>query len=385
MALSEKDLPIIVEELSNATSKWFNIGIQFNLEFDKLERIRNDHKDIADNCFPHMIVAWLRSSSQVPKTWSTLANVLKRQCIGFGELAAEIEEKYCQLQSQHGEKRPHPSDESESATVKRPHLEKGYNYDDIKKSLPTSDRHIQELLLTQNRRLNRLEDSKKDQDVRIQALEEANNNLKKENAKLKQEHSDLKKENAKLKQEHSDLKKENAKLEHSDIKKENAKLKKEHSKLEKQVKEQSGQLQQLTAKIQSEISNTQGDKAKPNLRIDEIDNNILWIRAAPHDVRDDWEELGREFEVSLEFLDNVKSKHGENSQECLFWVVREWLKQLVVQGDTECKTCKLIEVLESPRLTGNHGVIASTLDDMCHHGCPARGCVNEYGRFYPFS
>ena len=100
MALCEKDLPSILNELSGAKSKWYNTGIQLKLEISVLESIRNDYRGSIDDCFREMIVAWLKSSSQVPKTWSTLANVLKGPTVGFEELATQIEEKYgqCELQ-----------------------------------------------------------------------------------------------------------------------------------------------------------------------------------------------------------------------------------------------------------------------------------------------
>ena len=104
MTLSETDLPTIVDELYDATPKWYYIGIQLKLKISKLDSIKKDHKDIIDECFPQMIIAWLRTSNQVPKTWSTLADVLKRRCIGFGELATKIKEKFCQPQIITGKK-----------------------------------------------------------------------------------------------------------------------------------------------------------------------------------------------------------------------------------------------------------------------------------------
>ena len=114
----------------------------------------------------------------------------------------------------------------------------------------------------------------------------------------------------------------------------------------------------------------------------EVDDNILWMRRALHNVRDDWYEFGCHFEVGLNFLDDIKSKHSDNSKHCLFLVLREWLTQLEARGDTECKICKLIEVLESPLL--DHDDIAQTLDEEWHVGCFWRGIINPYSRFYSF-
>ena len=334
MDLSVKYLKRVLNELSDAKSKWYNIGIELELDISELESIKKDKRESTYDCFRETIVAWFKSISQIPKTWSTLAEALKAPLVGFGQLATQIEEKYCQSQPQTGEKRPHPSDESESAT-KQPRLaEEGCNCEELKKLLQVYSQCIQEL----KTRLNHLEASTKHQDVHIQALAEDDDDMKKENAKLRHQ----------------------------------------YSKLEKQVKEHSGQLQQLTTQISQVNEST---PTLPLTQTNEIDDNILWMRRVLHDVRDDWYDIGCEFEVGLGFLDDIKSKHSENAKHCLFLVLREWLTQLAARGDKECKMCKLIQVLESPLL--GHNNIAQTLDDTWHIGCPSRG-PREYGRFYPF-
>ena len=112
-----------------------------------------------------------------------------------------------------------------------------------------------------------------------------------------------------------------------------------------------------------------------------MESNILGMQRALHDVRDDWYEIGCEFEVGLQFLDDIKKKHGENPKHCLFLVLREWPTQLVTRGDKECKMCKLTEVLRSSLL--EHYDLADILEDMWHYRCPFQR-DDEYGRFYPF-
>ena len=341
MALSMKDLITVLNELSDAKPKWHNLGLELKLDNSILESIRKEYREDIDDCFRETIVAWFKSSSsEVPKTWSTLADALKAPIVGFGYLATQIKEKYCQQpQAQAGEKRPHPnSDESES-DPKRPCLNKGCNCEELKKLLQANDQCIQE----QDIRLNHLE-------ISIRALVEDNNNLKKENAKLKSQCSELERQA------------------------------KQHSGIEKQVKEHSEQLQ----KLMTQTSKVTESASKPTpTKTSEVDNNILWMRRALHNVRDDWYEFGCEFEVGLNFLDDIKSKHSDDSKHCLFLVLREWLTQLEAEGDTECKTCKLIEILRSPLL--EHYDIAETLDGIWHSGCRWRGQPNEYyGRFWPF-
>ena len=333
MAVSVKR---VQNELYGARTKWFDLGLELELDTGILASIKKDHRDTGE-CFRETIIAWFDSSSA--KTWSTLVNALKARPVGYEHLATKIEEKYCQQpKSQAGEKRPHPSSDESESILKRPCLEEGSNWEELKNVLQAHDQHIQE----QDKRLKHLETS-------IQALAEDNDDLKKENAKLKSRCSKLERQA-----------KENSGI------------------LEKQVKEHSEQLQQLMTQI-SKITES-APKPTPT-ETSEVDDNILWMRRALHNVRDDWYEFGCEFEVGLNFLDDIKSKHSDNSKHCLFLVLREWLTQLEARGNKTCKMCKLIEVLESPLL--EHYDIAQTLDDTWHLGCPSRG-PNEYGRFYPF-
>ena len=469
--MAELELHTVINELYEARHKWFDIGIQLQLDHSELKGIEDKYRSDPGDCFRQMFIAWKTSSSQAPKTWSTLTAILRQPSIKYEELATKIEEKHCQpLKVTTGEKRPHMTTESDMAiSDKWPCLEDNNIYR-LETLLQEKEEYINQQESEHQEKLKRFETRIKDKDALIQDLQEENEKLRNGTVMLKQQNcplemkekqaagklsslseqlqekttqvQKLQRETSKKEMEiqagekrprpsadsqlstkipcleegcnYEDLKKlphanerhikellstqtrrinlledsvndhiQTLKEANDDLKKENAELKKQYSKLEKQVKEQSGKLQQLTTKIQSETSNTQGSKAKPHLRISEIDDNILWIRGALHDVRDDWEELGREFEVGLEFLDNVKREHSENSQECLFLIVREWLTQLVEEGDKECRMCKLIKILDSPRLNEEHQKIAQTLDDIQHRGCPTRG-PNEYGRFYPF-
>ena len=306
MALSDKDLPTIVDELFDATPKWYNIGIQLKLKISKLDSIKKDHKDITDECFPQMIIAWLRSSSQVPKTWSTLANVLKRRCIGFGELATRIEEKFCQPQPQTGEKRPYPRDESEGAT-KQPCLEEGCKCEELNELLLTKDQQIHELKSQQNG----LESSIKDRDAQIQALAKDNKQLRKEKSSLQQRCSE-------------------------------------------QIEEHSQQLEQLTT---TQVQSRYGS----NLEYD-----IRRIHTALQTVKDDWYYIGVELNISLELLDNIKERKI-NSGDCLFLVLREWVTCLETQGNNSCRWCTISEALTSSLL--EHHALVDVIHERCHPQC----------------
>ena len=281
--MTKVELPTVINELCEVRHKWFDIVLQLKLNHSELKSIEDKYRNDPGNCFREMLNAWQRSSSQAPKTWSTLAKVLRQPSIKYEELAKRIEEKYCKIIT--GKKRPHPSTKADSPP-KRSHLEEGCNCQELKKQLEANDQHMQEL----NIRLDHLETSMKHQDVHIQALQEDNDTRKKENAKLECQ----------------------------------------YSKLEKQVKEHSEQIQQLTTQLAKEKEST--PKPSPT-QTNEIDDNILWVRHVLHDVREDWYEIGCEFEVGLSFLDDIKSKHSEDSKHCLFLVIREWLTQLVAEDE----------------------------------------------------
>lgn len=269
MALSEIDLPLVLNELFSARPKWYFIGLQLGLEISTLDSIRTEFQENVDKCFCQILIVWLQSSSK-DKTWSRLVDVLNQQCVECGNLASKIEEKFCQPQPQVGEKRPHPDERSELAP-KGPRLECGCNCQELKKLLQAYDQHIQEL----NTRLNHLET-------------------------------------------HQYILTRTRQKENDDLKKENAKLKCEYRILEKQIKEHSEQIQQLTIQLEKEKEST------PKLHVpltetNEIDDNILWMCHALWDVRDDWYRLGIEFQVGLSFLDYIKSKHSKDSTTAYFW------------------------------------------------------------------
>ena len=91
--LSLKDLNRVRREVWAARSKWFNIGLELDLEVSDLNTINRKHNRDADNCLRDCLKLWLRGSHQ-PPTWSAMVKVLRSPAVGFAEIADEIEEKY---------------------------------------------------------------------------------------------------------------------------------------------------------------------------------------------------------------------------------------------------------------------------------------------------
>ena len=309
----------------------------------KTSSYRNDPGD----CFRQMFISWKTSSNQAPKAWSTLANVLRQPSIRYDELAVKIEERYCQPQKvKTGEKRPHPSDESETAT-KRSRLGEGYKCEELKELLLTKDQQIHELISEQNEKLKGFESSMKDRNAQIQALVKDNKQLRNEKAKLKQQCSEL----------------------------------------EKHIKENSEQLQQLTIEIQKLKSEKmlQQKECTSNLSpfthslTTDMEYTIYHMRRALHQVKEDWYDIGWELKVGLQFLDSIQREHSNNSKQCLYLVLREWLKQRAIRCNKGCEWCGISLTLVSPLL--KHYDLARFIHESFHPQCEPEMPDDEFPNF----
>ena len=319
------------------------------MDHSELKSLEDKYRGDHDDCFREMLAAWIQktSSSQSPKTWSTLVNVFQESSTLDEDLAMRIEAKYLQT-VRIGEKRPCPSAERESS-AKRHCLEDDYTRVRLEKLLQEKDECTDEILLAQNEKFENLLIH---QTAQIQSLTKDNKQLRREISHLKQRCSGFEKQ----REENSE-----------------------------RIKEYSEQFRKLNAqfhKLQSEMKKNETPQQTLNpTQSSKVDDDVIWMRRALYDVRDDWKKFGREFVVGSRFLSNVESEHGEDSKECLFLVLQEWLTQLETRGDEECTLCKLTEVLRSPYM--EHYDLADTLDGTWHLGCPSRGNY-EYGTYYPF-
>lgn len=92
MELGEKDLCDIQDELWDARSKWYNIGLGLLLAASDLDVIDKDKGDI-DAKFRSMILKWLRGGEQC--TWEVLCKALSARSVDQTILARTIRQKYC--------------------------------------------------------------------------------------------------------------------------------------------------------------------------------------------------------------------------------------------------------------------------------------------------
>ena len=91
MELSDSDLQVILNELWDARSKWYNIGLGLKMKPADLDVIDEDHSD-SDTKFRKMITKWLRRGQKC--TWAALCVALSVPSVGCSSLANEIQQKH---------------------------------------------------------------------------------------------------------------------------------------------------------------------------------------------------------------------------------------------------------------------------------------------------
>ena len=89
--LTLDDLGLLLEELLDVQTKWYNLGLQLKLTVSTQERIRRDFSDPRDQ-FLQMLISWLSPGYNY---WKTLTDALRSRNVGASQLADRLEAKYC--------------------------------------------------------------------------------------------------------------------------------------------------------------------------------------------------------------------------------------------------------------------------------------------------
>ena len=92
MHLGPDDLLEVLQEVWDASNKWFNIGLQLKLTPDALKNIKQQYSDQHD-ALREMLSLWLDGMGSLP-TWATLAGALESRIVGVNLLAAELRTKH---------------------------------------------------------------------------------------------------------------------------------------------------------------------------------------------------------------------------------------------------------------------------------------------------
>lgn len=93
MELKLDDLSTVLEELYEARTKWYFIGLKLKVPVDTLDSIKTQSDD-PNECLLQALKHWLKMVDPKP-TWQALVDALRSCLVEEHPLANSIEEKYC--------------------------------------------------------------------------------------------------------------------------------------------------------------------------------------------------------------------------------------------------------------------------------------------------
>ena len=70
----------------DARSKWYNIGLELNIDPGTLDTIKRDN-DYCDDQFRALLTTWLKMVTEPKPTWEALAEALRSPTVGYEHLA----------------------------------------------------------------------------------------------------------------------------------------------------------------------------------------------------------------------------------------------------------------------------------------------------------
>ena len=87
------DLNTVLEELYEARTKWYFVGLKLKVPVDTLDSIKTQSDD-PNECLLQALKHWLKMVDPKP-TWQALVDALRGRLVEEHQLANSIEEKYC--------------------------------------------------------------------------------------------------------------------------------------------------------------------------------------------------------------------------------------------------------------------------------------------------
>jgi len=88
-----EDLSTVLNEIHDARTKWYYIGIELKLDVSTLKAIESKYSDCKD-CLREVIMVWLKAVQPKP-TWRSLVDALRRPVVDESKLAEVLESKCC--------------------------------------------------------------------------------------------------------------------------------------------------------------------------------------------------------------------------------------------------------------------------------------------------
>ena len=80
------DLKEVQQTVWKARKKWYNIGLELNIDPDTLDVVEENCRADCEKCFTAMLKIWLKPASPKP-TWTALAKALQSPTVGYSNLA----------------------------------------------------------------------------------------------------------------------------------------------------------------------------------------------------------------------------------------------------------------------------------------------------------
>ena len=86
-----------MEELADVRAKWYSIGLGLGLDIGALDAIKEQYLNSPTACLRETLKTWLKTFLP-PPAWSKVVETLRTKTVDEAKLAADLEQKYCQLQ-----------------------------------------------------------------------------------------------------------------------------------------------------------------------------------------------------------------------------------------------------------------------------------------------
>ena len=87
------DLRTVRNEIHDARTKWYDIGIELKVDVSTLKNIESTYTDSKD-CLREVLTGWLKAVDPKP-TWKALVDALNTRVVDEHKLAADLDAKFC--------------------------------------------------------------------------------------------------------------------------------------------------------------------------------------------------------------------------------------------------------------------------------------------------
>ena len=82
----------VYEDVVSISHKWYDLGLQLELEEGTLKTIKSDNPENSQHCLREMLSTWLKFDPR--PTWHTLCAALRSRTVGAETLASNLVAKY---------------------------------------------------------------------------------------------------------------------------------------------------------------------------------------------------------------------------------------------------------------------------------------------------